>query len=247
MYLPSLGEGLTPAQSKLCGSLVIFYSDCLLFRADTGKYYERSTGERVARSLYELSDRRSNPLKAIDVKEMEVEKLALIVQAERARQTNTTVTTLQHQTLASFDSSQALLHSFEKPFLRVSNSLVLFHDTPEFNKHWNFIQWLSSDDYRDRHDLTYQDVVPGTTQWIISKPEYQKWQTSSASPFLWLHGIPGRGKTTLTSSVIQQYLDAAQENDQSAPVAHVYCSNGLRKSSLRRYLLQLPTDAGHTS
>lgn len=224
-YLPAVGENLTPTQSKLCEALVLLYSDCLIFLADIGKYYERSTGERIARSLYELSDRVSNPLSAISVKEAEVERFAQIVQTERARQLDTSLGTLQQQSRASFKSLESLLYSFEGPLTRLIDPLVLFRDTLESKDRRKLLLWLSSDNYREHHESICKDVVPDTAQWIFSKSQYREWQISSACSILWLHGMPGCGKTKLTSTVVQQHLDASRKNDQSAPIAYVYCSS----------------------
>lgn len=96
-----------------------------------GKYYERSTSERIARSLYELSDRFSNPLKDISVKEAEVEKLAQIIQTGHTHQLNTLLETFQNENRVSLESIEALLHSFEELLLRLSDPLILFKESLE--------------------------------------------------------------------------------------------------------------------
>lgn len=133
VYLPAVGEKLTPAQSKLCDALVLLYSGCLRFLADIETYYERSTGERIARSLYELSDRVIHPLKNVTVKEEEVEKLGQIVQTERAYQLDASSSDLQDKSRASFESAGALLRFLKGPLLCLSNPLVLFRDSLELD------------------------------------------------------------------------------------------------------------------
>lgn len=230
IYLPPVGEKLAAAQGKLCEALVLLYSDCLRFLADIGKYYERSTGERIARSLYELSDRVSNPLEAITVKETEAERLAQVVQADRTHQLSTSLSAIQDEGRASFKSIETLLQSIEPPLLRLSDPLVRFRDNLELEERRKLLLWLSSDNYRERHESTYKDVVPDTAQWIFDEPQYQEWQLLSVCSMLWLHGMPGCGRTKLASMVIQRHLEATRKNDQSAPVAYVYCSNITRNS-----------------
>jgi adenylylsulfate kinase-like enzyme len=41
------------------------------------------------------------------------------------------------------------------------------------------------------------DVLPGTGQWLLSDPVFDKWKKESVSSILWLHGIPGSGKSKL--------------------------------------------------
>jgi Cdc6-like AAA superfamily ATPase len=43
---------------------------------------------------------------------------------------------------------------------------------------------------------------PQTGTWLISSPEYEDW-VSGSTRFLWLHGIPGSGKTVLASFVVE--------------------------------------------
>lgn len=224
-YLPSIGEEVTGAQSKLGDALTTLYSDSLRYLADIGCYYERSTGKRILRSLFELSDRSINPLNAIYTKEAEVEKLAQIVQTERACQLDKSLATFQVNSDSSFESIRTLLNSFKSPILRLSDPLIAFQESLEAKDRRKLLVWLSSDTYSAHHESTYKHIVPGTAQWILSQKSYQEWQVSSACSILWLHGMPGSGKSTLTSVIIQQHLDAAQGNAQSAPVAYFYCSS----------------------
>lgn len=225
MYLPPVGQELTTAQSKLCEALVLLYSDCLRYLGEIAKYYERSTGERMVRSIFETPDLTSRLLETIAKKEAEVEKSAQIVQFERSDQVNVSLVANQDENRALFGSLEALLHSLEGPLLRLSDPLVLFQDTLELKERQKLLLWLSSDNYREHHKSTYKELVPDTAQWIFSKSQYQEWQLSSACSLLWLHEIPGSGKTKLASAVIQQHLDLAQKDSRSAPIAYVYCSN----------------------
>jgi hypothetical protein len=118
-YLPAVGHELTPAQSKLCEALVSLYSQCLGYLATIGKYYERSTGERIVRSFYEFSDRFKDTLKTIALKEAEVESLASIVQTEYIRDWNRSLGLLEQKNHPSFQSLETLLHSLEEPLFRL--------------------------------------------------------------------------------------------------------------------------------
>lgn len=42
---------------------------------------------------------------------------------------------------------------------------------------------------------------PGSGQWFLQSSQYLAWKTEPSS-FLWLHGIPGCGKTILSSTII---------------------------------------------
>jgi hypothetical protein len=51
------------------------------------------------------------------------------------------------------------------------------------------------------------------------------WKDESDSAILWLHGLPGCGKTKLASRVIDAFLDDIQTNPQAVPIAYFYCGD----------------------
>jgi len=64
---------------------------------------------------------------------------------------------------------------------------------------------------------------PHTGQWLTRSPEYIGWKTFSIR-FLWLHGIPGAGKTVLLSHIaedIRHYCLARQAD--AFGFAYYYC------------------------
>jgi len=85
-----------------------------------------------------------------------------------------------------------------------------------------------------------QGVLKGTGQWLLFDPIFKKWKDDSASSVLWLHGIPGSGKSKLvyvfcmpnfdlttakifSSVVIEDALARYKAGDSPQPV-FFYCS-----------------------
>lgn len=229
IYLPSAGQPLSSAQSKLCDALVALYSESLKYLDDIGKYYERSTAKRIARSLVAPSDSVETFLKDISTKEAEVEKIAQTVQTEilkeKSDQLGQSLKVFQDEGRSSVESLKKLFHSLEAPLVRFSDPLVQFQESLDLQQRRKFLMWLSDENYKQQHESTYKEVVQGTANWILSDKQYQSWQASSACSTLWVHGIPGCGKTKLASIIVQQHLDAILQNTCSAPVAYIYCSN----------------------
>lgn len=62
-------------------------------------------------------------------------------------------------------------------------------------------QWLSAPDPSTNLNTARELHQPGTGQWLLDSDTYKAWKTVPAS-FLWLHGIPGCGKTILSSTVV---------------------------------------------
>jgi Cdc6-like AAA superfamily ATPase len=63
-------------------------------------------------------------------------------------------------------------------------------------------RWLSPSDPSTNYNKALEQRQKGTGQWLLRSSAFQKWQTDRQS-FLWLHGIPGCGKTILSSTVIE--------------------------------------------
>jgi hypothetical protein len=60
----------------------------------------------------------------------------------------------------------------------------------------------------------------GTGSWFLESDEYAAWKTDPAS-FLWLHGIPGCGKTILSSVILENVLQYCAD-DPGRIVAYFY-------------------------
>jgi len=61
---------------------------------------------------------------------------------------------------------------------------------------------------------------PGTGMWFIESDEFKSWRTTKNAK-LWLYGIPGAGKTVLTSSIIQD-LQQSLNLDGDNALAYYY-------------------------
>ncbi|KAK1725319.1 nucleoside phosphorylase domain-containing protein, partial [Colletotrichum acutatum] len=61
--------------------------------------------------------------------------------------------------------------------------------------------WLSAPDPSIDHNKASNLHHAGTCQWFLESPKYLQWKTESRSA-LWLHGLPGCGKTILSSRII---------------------------------------------
>ncbi|TQN65987.1 Vegetative incompatibility protein HET-E-1, partial [Colletotrichum shisoi] len=79
--------------------------------------------------------------------------------------------------------------------------------------------WISKEPYEQHHTQTKSEVLEGTGQWLLEDEVFQKWKNENVSSILWLHGIPGSGKSKLTSIVVED----ARQTPQKALV-YFYCS-----------------------
>ncbi|KAK8010116.1 hypothetical protein PG990_009081 [Apiospora arundinis] len=84
------------------------------------------------------------------------------------------------------------------------------------------LNWLTATEYGPQHSEYLQKRHPGTGQWLLTSSEYQTWR-STRSKTLFCPGIPGAGKTILTSVVIED-LKSKVRDDPNAAICYVYCN-----------------------
>lgn len=60
-----------------------------------------------------------------------------------------------------------------------------------------FLDWLSTYPYEERHQTIHDQKHLGTGEWLLMVPEFQTWFNSARSALLWCHGGPGAGKSVL--------------------------------------------------
>jgi NACHT domain len=66
---------------------------------------------------------------------------------------------------------------------------------------FKIIKWLATTDPNTNHSAARQKWEPGTGEWFLSSNQFVQWLQPRKS--LWLHGIPGAGKTILCSTIIE--------------------------------------------
>jgi Cdc6-like AAA superfamily ATPase len=72
-------------------------------------------------------------------------------------------------------------------------------------KQQEIFRWLSPSDPSTNYNKALAQRQKGTGLWFLQASPFHQWQTGHNS-FLWLYGIPGSGKTIL-SSTITEYLE----------------------------------------
>lgn len=88
------------------------------------------------------------------------------------------------------------------------------------------LDWLTPIEYGPQHSDFFNRREPGTGQWFLGCDEYQTWLDSDKHT-LFCPGIPGSGKTILTSIVINDLIIRFQ-NDPTIGIAYIYLNFRLR-------------------
>jgi Cdc6-like AAA superfamily ATPase len=84
------------------------------------------------------------------------------------------------------------------------------------------VNWLTSIDYGPQHSDYLSKRQPGTGEWFLVSETYQQWLKESPKT-LFCPGIPGAGKTILTSIVIKD-LEEKFDSGTTTAIAYVYCN-----------------------
>lgn len=73
------------------------------------------------------------------------------------------------------------------------------------------------------HNAAFKKHEEHTSAWLLQSPEWSNWlDRESQQNFLWIHGIPGCGKTVLASFIIEQ-LKALCSGGPELGHAYYYC------------------------
>ncbi|KAF2111820.1 hypothetical protein BDV96DRAFT_649794 [Lophiotrema nucula] len=86
----------------------------------------------------------------------------------------------------------------------------------------NIRKWLGGPDPSQDYDSALKQRQRDTGLWLLESEGYLKWKTQPTSP-IWLHGIPGCGKTILSATVLQDVTQYSQD-DPGKVVAYFYFS-----------------------
>ena len=117
-----------------------------------------------------------------------------------------------------------ILDELQRPLIRLTSYLIAYEDCLTKEQRVDILHWLSTIPHRKHHLNTIKDILPGSGQWLMSNDTYRRWWNSSVSSTLWLHGIPGCGKSKLVAHVVQAFLNERRLLNSSAPFAFFYCA-----------------------
>jgi ankyrin repeat protein len=84
------------------------------------------------------------------------------------------------------------------------------------------LDWLTPIDYYAQQSDFINRRQTGTGKWLLDSAEFQAWLHADKQT-LFCPGIPGSGKTILTSIVIED-LEARRGKNESIGVAYIYCN-----------------------
>ncbi|KAJ0299460.1 hypothetical protein Brms1b_013115 [Colletotrichum noveboracense] len=207
---------------KLKEALTLLYAEILVFLSNAINFYREKSIVRVLKSPFRTFDEAQ--AKTMREREQEVNAFAALSDTET-------------------------LSSLEAAFTRLSTQSSQSLSEKNFD---DIVEWLSVAPYYHHHQFIAQSRLPGAGQWLLNHEKFLDWKSSSSPSLLLLHGIPGSGKSTLCSVLVDSLLSIASANPSAAPFGYFYCANPqsekARRSAedvMRTILFQLAIDAVH--
>ncbi|KAK1756491.1 ankyrin repeat-containing domain protein [Echria macrotheca] len=191
------GRAQTDATS-LKDALTAMYAEVLTLLGNSVGFFAEPALVRIAKSTFRIGDHEQ--MKKIQTREAEVLKFASLVDSNTLRSLESVLIRLSDQTIASAK------------------------ELDEQNRH-KLLTWLSTVDYSRHHELRAEARLDETGAWLLRHAEYEDWVMSSSSSILLLHGIPGSGKSTLCSAVVDTLLASSKKQPLAAPFAYFYCAD----------------------
>ncbi|KAL2272435.1 hypothetical protein FJTKL_06560 [Diaporthe vaccinii] len=182
-----------------------YYSDILRFHEAALKVFARPTWKKLFKAAWKTFDTEFQPLlqSLANRRELlESEKgSASLYEISKARE------------------EMAARHEAKKQELR----------RDEIEKHkWRLLQikaQLGAADYQQDLEMAAEARnVTNSGDWVLQSPTFKHWADKAATrhSVLYVHGIPGAGKTTLVSSIIANLLDENSNNNDDQPTMITY-------------------------
>ncbi|KAK8182185.1 hypothetical protein BC567DRAFT_219167 [Phyllosticta citribraziliensis] len=198
---------------RLRRSLVDLYAAVLSFLSKAVRYFNYSARQKILKSFF-TSKGAETWFSTVDVKQEEVEKNRLLADAERAKSMSELMhTTNDRQEQFVCESRKKdeklrnMLEDFGVDMSKVKVQLADLRNCLKAEDQRKILESISKILHKSQHADLSKGRLASSGQWLLEKPEFRNWQEDTSSSILWLRGIPGSGKTKLTSLVIDSMRD----------------------------------------
>ena len=102
------------------------------------------------------------------------------------------------------------------------------------------LEWLAAPDPSSNHYKACQAQQQKTGRWLLESSSYTNWKNQKSS-FLWLHGIPGCGKTVLCSTVVEDIASRCPAGGRNVRAYYYFDFNDSKKQTYEGLIRSLVT------
>ncbi|KAI0481698.1 hypothetical protein F4859DRAFT_475673 [Xylaria cf. heliscus] len=209
--------------SQLTESIVNLYTAILQYLADIIKYFTLSTGERIFKSIGHSQEDLQVKYSPVKHALEDFGRLAGLAQAANLDYGLDLIESIDKQLEDRNARNESepewlkrTIEQLRQPIDRIDIRLQEMDDGLKQENRAEILRAVSNIPHGSHHKVASNGRVEGSGAWFLSTPKFKEWRLSSSPSTLWLHGIPGSGKTKLTSIVIDQLL-------RHEHVAYFYC------------------------
>ena len=126
-----------------------------------------------------------------------MDRCASLLDAEFQKRIETNLVVLSLEEGNRHQQLRNVLDDLQKPIDRMQKQISDIQDGFQEEERRKILNWLSEQPYIQHHNNVKRDILEGTGSWLLKDDMLLDWRRSSASSILWLHGIPGSGKSKL--------------------------------------------------
>lgn len=137
------------------------------------------------------------------------------------------------QLRSRISSNISLLNAFNGRLTRHKVFQIVLYQEDQGRQ--TVLDWLTLIDFASQQSDFIRRREAGTGQWLLESDKFQTW-VKTDQQVLFCPGIPGAGKTILTSIVVD-YLSADFQKDTSVGIAYLYCNFGRKDEQTAEDLL----------
>jgi len=153
--------------------------------------------ERAVESVGAPYNKFQELLGKISKQQVQVDNYSSLVAAEQQQSIEANLEMLSNSGGANHQQLAKVL-DLQRPINRMDNYLKSLQDQLQAAERLQILEWLSTLPYKKYHNQAQKNILQGTGAWFLKNKQLLEWRVSSSSSILWLHGIPGSGKTKLT-------------------------------------------------
>ncbi|KAL8956660.1 MAG: hypothetical protein Q9193_005878 [Seirophora villosa] len=122
------------------------------------------------------------------------------------------------------DQTRIVVETHKKVDTLTSRTTAIHEDA----RHKTIFQWLGPPDNSLNFTEACRKRQESTGEWFLKNQQYADWQ-AQPNTLIWLHGIPGCGKTILSSTIIED-LYAKDDGISGQAVAHFFFNHSTTAS-----------------
>ncbi len=154
--------------------------------------------ERAVESVGAPYNKFQELLGKISQQQVQVDNYSSLVAAEQHQSIEANLEMLSNSGGANHQQLAKVLDDLQRPINRMDDYLKSLQDQLQAAERLQILEWLSTLPYKKYHNQAQKNILQGTGAWFLKNKQLLEWRVSSFSSILWLHGIPGSGKTKLT-------------------------------------------------